>query len=122
MITSTVNHNVELVVPVAVYDAANQAHHIEFVIDTGFEGDLSLPALIVATFGMPFSYQGVSRLANGTTIYEPVHRALILWDGTIRIVQVLASSGGVPLLGMGLLRNFDLRARCQPGGLIEIEK
>jgi clan AA aspartic protease len=121
MITSSVNHNLELVLHVSVHDAANQAHQIEFVLDTGFAGELSLPALVVTTFGMPFQHQGMTRLANGTTVTAPVHRTVVLWDGAVRIVEVLAS-GGVPLLGMEMLRDFDLRARCRPGGPIEIEK
>jgi clan AA aspartic protease len=122
MITSAVNHNLELVIHVPVHDAANQAHQTEFVIDTGFAGELSLPASIVTAFGMPFDHQGMTRLANGATVNVPVHRAVVLWDGAVRVVRVVASSGGLPLLGMAMLRDFDLRARCQPGGLIEIEK
>ena len=122
MITSAVNHNLELVLRVPVHGAANQAHNVEFIIDTGFEGELSLPASLVTAFGMPFDHQGMTRLANGTTVNVPVHRAVVLWDGAVRIVRVMASSGGLPLLGMEILRDFDLRARCRPGGPIEIEK
>jgi clan AA aspartic protease len=122
MITSTVNHKLELAVSVPLHDAASQVRQIEFVIDTGFAGELSLPASVVAGFGFPFVSQIANKLSDGTVIIVPEHRAVVLWDGAVRIVQVVASSGSVPLLGMGMLRDFDLRARCQPGGLIEIEK
>jgi clan AA aspartic protease len=122
MITSSVNHNLELVLHVSVHAAANQAHQIEFVIDTGFAGQLSLPSTVVATFGFPFVSQIMTKLSDGTVITVPAHSAVVLWDGAVRIVRVLASAGGVPLLGMEMLRDFDLRARCRPGGHIEIEK
>lgn len=121
MITSTVNHNVELVVKVAVHDISMQPHDIEFVIDTGFDGDLTLPASVVATFGLTFVHQRPHRLANGTVVVEPVHHAVVIWDGKLRIVRVIASGGASHLLGMGLLRDFFLRALCRPGGFIEIE-
>ena len=120
MITSAVNHSLELVVTVAVHDAANRAHDIEFVIDTGFAGELSLPASVVATLGLPFVHHGCLKFADGSVSPVPIHRMVILWDGATRIVRVYAS-GGTALLGMQMLRDFDLRARCRPGGQIEIE-
>ncbi|MBY0232759.1 MAG: hypothetical protein K2W96_26050 [Gemmataceae bacterium] len=120
MITSTVNRNLELVVTLPVHDSASVPHGIEFVIDTGCEGQSQLPASIVATFGLTFVSQRQSRLADGAVIVNPVHRAVVVWDGSPRIADVVAS-GGVPLLGMWLLEDFDLRARCRRGGLIEIE-
>ncbi len=121
MITSTVNHNLELVVRLPVHDSAGQGHEIEFVIDTGFAGQLNLPPLVATTFGFPFVGQVMTKLADGTTPYASLYKAVILWDGGVRIVHVVAS-GGTALVGMDLLRDSDLRARCQVGGLIEIEK
>jgi predicted aspartyl protease len=122
MITSAVNHNLELVVRVRVHGLTGPAHPLEFIIDTGFEGQLSLPALVVTAMGMPFVQQILTRQADGNVVPAPAHRAVVEWDGAIRIVDVVASSGGLALLGMDMLRNHDLRARCQVGGLIEIEK
>ncbi|MBY0228012.1 MAG: hypothetical protein K2W96_01900 [Gemmataceae bacterium] len=120
MITSAVNPAVELVVTVPVHDIAGQAHGIEFLIDTGFNGDLSLPASVVATLGPPFVQQQPNRLADGTVVVVPSHRVVVMWDGAVRIVRAFAS-GGIALLSMGMLRDFHLRALCRPGGLIEIE-
>jgi clan AA aspartic protease len=122
MILSNVNANVELVVSVGVADLTGRELDIEFLIDTGFTGDLALPPMVISAFGLPFVTYIVTRLADGTTRYEPLYRAVILWDGAPRIVQVIASAGGLPLLGMGLLRNHDLHARVRPGGEIRIEK
>jgi clan AA aspartic protease len=121
MITSAVNHNLELVVRVPVHGTTVQGHPIEFVIDTGFAGELNLPPLVAQAFGFPFVGQVRTRLADGSDVYAPLHRAVVLWDGAVRIAHVVVS-GGTALLGMEMLQNFDLRARCQVGGLIEIEK
>ena len=120
MIVSAVSLGLELVVRVEAHDATGQAHPIESVIDTGFAGELSLPASVVAALGLPFVHQGFLKLSDGTVVSAPVHRMVVVWDGAIRIVLVHAT-GGAALLGMGMLRDFDLRARCRPGGAIEIE-
>jgi len=70
---------------------------------------------------MPFVRQTMTRSADGNVVAVPAHRAVIEWDGAIRIAHSSESSG-IALLGMELLRDFDLRARCQVGGMIEIAK
>jgi clan AA aspartic protease len=105
-----------------VADAAGQEHDINFLIDTGFAGDLSLPALVVSTFGLPFVGDVVSVLADGTRVDTPYHRAVIVWDGSPRIVHVAASDGDTPLVGTGLLAGYALHAVFVPGGEARIEK
>lgn len=93
---------------------------IEFVLDTGFEGFLSLPAAAVAALGLPFQYRLYATLADGSVVEAPVHTATILWDGEERDVDVLAL-GKRPLLGTLLLAGQEVAIQFVDGGLVAIE-
>jgi predicted aspartyl protease len=121
MILSAVNADLELRLPLAVADAANQQRLIDFMIDTDFDGQLALPASVVATFGMPFEQTIETTVSDGSSVWVNEHRAVIVWDGAIRIVSVLAM-GRLALVGTALLAGHDLHARFVPGGEIRIEK
>ena len=59
--------------------------------------------------------------ANGQSEEIDVYDATILWDGQeldILVVALEAES----LIGMELLLGFDLRARIEVGGKVEIER
>jgi clan AA aspartic protease len=75
---------------------------IEFVVDTGFTGFLTLPVPAIATMGLPFLHWTFADLADDSSIQLPVHTATILWNGTVRQVRVLGM-GRRPLLGTALL-------------------
>ncbi len=121
MITSTVNENLEVRARLPVADAASQERPIDFLIDTGFNGEMALPSSVVSALGMPFEQLIETVVADGSSVWVNRHRAIIVWDGNIRIVRVVAM-GGLALIGTGLLAGHDLRARFEPGGVIEIEK
>ena len=64
---------------------------LEFVIDTGFIGDLTLPPVAIAALGLPFVYSQAVTLANDSDVEIPVYQALIIWQGSERSVHVLAT-------------------------------
>jgi clan AA aspartic protease len=80
---------------------------IEFVLDTGFEGALTLPPSAVAALGLPPYTQLAAKLADGSSVSVDVHTADIVWDGQVIQIAVLAMSGQ-PLLGTALLSGFSL--------------
>ncbi|BAT56168.1 hypothetical protein NOS3756_51700 [Nostoc sp. NIES-3756] len=80
---------------------------IEFVIDTGFTGDLSLPLAAVNLMNLPFLYELSANLTNNSWVDIPLHEAVILWNGEERVVNVLAT-GRRPLLGTALLDGYEL--------------
>ena len=93
---------------------------IEFVVDTGFTGSLSLPQEAVTALGLPFLYEWNARLADDSTVVLPVYEATIFWGGIDLVVHVLAS-GQRPLLGTELLDGYELTAQFQEGGFVSIE-
>ncbi len=92
---------------------------IEFVIDTGFTGELTLPPAAVASLGLPYSHGDVVRLADNSPLKVPVHSAVLLWNGQPREVSVLAT-GRRPLLGTALLDDHDLYVRFREGGPLTV--
>lgn len=92
---------------------------IEFVVDTGYEGALTLPAQVVATLNLPF-YQRISaNLADDSSRNVDVHRATILWHDQTLNVAVLAM-GQRPLLGTSLLNGSDLHVHFEDAGPLTI--
>jgi clan AA aspartic protease len=96
------------------------AIRIEFVLDTGFEGDLTLPPAAVAALALPFRQDIIARLADGSPVRVDVYRATIVWDGADRNVTVLAL-GGRPLLGTALLDGSETCIQFADGGLVRID-
>ncbi len=54
---------------------------IEFVIDTGFTGELCLPPEAVSLMGLTFRYDTPANLADNSEVLLPLHEAIVLWDG-----------------------------------------
>jgi clan AA aspartic protease len=93
---------------------------IEFVLDTGFTGNLCLPAEAVTLMGIPFLYDLSARLADNSSRLLPMYRANVLWNGKERSAHVLAT-GERPLRGTGMLINSELRIQFIENGLVTID-
>jgi clan AA aspartic protease len=107
MIRGKVTMQVEPVVRARVLGRNGAAAEVELVIDTGFNGFLSLaPALIRALELRQVGFRdGV--LADGSIVLFPSHLATIDWHGAVRTGAVIKSTGG-NLLGMSLLEGSIL--------------
>jgi clan AA aspartic protease len=88
---------------------------IEFVVDTGFEGGLTLPPAAVVAMGLPFYQRIPANLADDSTRMVDVYRATIVWNGYPLQVAVLAM-GQRPLLGTALLDGHDLAIHFEDAG------
>lgn len=93
---------------------------IEFVVDTGFVGYLTLPSAVVAALGLPYEFDTPANLADDSEVQMAVHGATIIWDGLERIVRVLATSKR-PLLGMMLLAGQELKVQCADGEEVTVD-
>jgi clan AA aspartic protease len=93
---------------------------IEFAIDTGFIGYLTLPLAAIQALHLPFIRRMPANLADDSTIMGSVHAAHILWRGEEREIEVLAT-GKRPLLGTLLLHDHQLNVQFADGGLVTID-
>jgi clan AA aspartic protease len=94
---------------------------IEFVIDTGFTGELCLPLEAVSLMGLTFRHDTFANLADNSEVSLPLHEATVLWDGMERDVLVIAT-GRRPLLGTALLDEQELVIQFTEEGLVTINE
>ena len=92
MITGTVSQN-RAYVGLLVRSPNGQEGTVEFVLDTGFTGVTTLPAAACSAFGLPVVRLQPARLADGSRIVLDVYEATLMWDGSERLVEVLAMDG-----------------------------
>lgn len=94
---------------------------IECVVDTGFNGYLTLPPQAVAVMKLPLESTLVASLADGSKSEMPIHLARIRWDDREEVITVLAT-GTKPLLGTALLQGFRLVVEFTDDGMVKVEK
>lgn len=94
---------------------------IECVIDTGFEGFLTLPVNVVEDLELPYLAPMGANLADNSQIVTSVYQGIILWNGVQRVVPVLAM-GRRPLLGTALLEDFHLGIDFCEGGTVLVDE
>lgn len=94
---------------------------VEFVVDTGFTGYMTLPSAACLALKLPFEGYQPSSLADASQRMLAIYRLTVLWDGEEREVDVLAIDSA-PLIGMSLLDGYDTRIQAMEGGLVTIER
>ncbi|MBC8134342.1 MAG: hypothetical protein H8F28_00465 [Fibrella sp.] len=93
---------------------------VEFVLDTGFNGDLALPQRVVQRLCATMQPAQLHRMANGDVFTTPTYLLDIPWLGRTRTVEVIALEGN-PLLGTGLLLGTQITIDAVAGGEVIIE-
>ena len=115
MISGSVNTHREAVVRLPLRSSRGQEQAIEAVIDTGFNGYLTLPPELIAELDLPFLWSSRATLADGNAVTFDVHEAWILWDERPRRIPVDVADTD-PLLGIGLLYGHELNLQVIEGG------
>jgi clan AA aspartic protease len=120
MITGTVSAFREAIIRLVVRGPQGQEQQIEAVIDTGFNGSLTLPSALVSMLALPFRRRGRAQLADGSSSLFDIFEATVVWDGQPRRVSVDAVETD-PLVGMGLLYGYELMVQAIDGGSVSIQ-
>jgi clan AA aspartic protease len=120
MIRGSVNFRYELTLPLVVGNSAGQREFINTVIDTGFDGFLSLPSEMIARLGLPWRTSNIATLGDGSTTLFDFYTGIVIWDGQYRTIDI-AESETEPLLGLAILRGYRLRVDNVEGGIVSIE-
>jgi clan AA aspartic protease len=120
VITGVVNSDLEATIRVQILGPTGQQDEVTAVIDTGYNGDLSLPLAVVTALSLsPLASRSV-RLGDASRKVLNFYRARIHWDGQVRTVRVLCVEED-PLIGTGLLEGFDLKVEFVAGGRVTLE-
>lgn len=120
MIRGTVFPNRQALVTVELLSANGQFQSFEFILDTGFNGDLSLPSRTIQTLSTGRRTSSLVELADGSRTIGYTWQATALWDNSPRPVLIVESDGE-PLLGMGLLWQNRITLEARPFGSLVIE-
>jgi clan AA aspartic protease len=120
LITGRVSAHREAIVALRLRSPQEQEElAIEAVVDTGFNGHLTLPPEVIATLGLPFRRNARAVLGDGSTITFDIHEAIVLWGGRLQRIPVDVADTD-PLLGMGLLYGHELSVQVIEGGDVSI--
>ena len=120
MIEGTVNANLEATIALNVSAPGGRPTMIEAVIDTGFDGFLTLPSAQVGELALPYRTRARATLANGTDDFFDVYDAELVWDD--QVINIFADEAETkPLVGMSLLEGSTLQIDVRNGGRVLIE-
>ena len=120
MIYGVVNLRREATLPLVVGNSSGQREVIDTVIDTGFDGFLSLPPEIIVRLGLPWTISNPATLGDGSETVFDFYTGMVIWNGQYRAVDI-AESDTEPLLGMAMLYGYRLQVDAIEGGSVKIE-
>jgi clan AA aspartic protease len=120
MIQGFVNVRREALLPLVVSNANGKKQVVEAVIDTGFNGFLTLPSIIITTLNLSWTASDIVTLGDGSETIFDLYANNVIWDRQYREVDV-AESETEPLIGMALLYEYRPQIDTIEGGLVKIE-
>lgn len=106
---------------VILYPPSHTGLEIECIVDTGFEGFLTLPISVVTDLSLLCIGQIKANLADNSRIFTNMHEVIIFWNGMERLIPVLAM-GRRPLLGTALLEDYHLSIDFCEGGTVLVDE
>jgi clan AA aspartic protease len=119
MIPGVVNGNLEATIRLMVRGSGGQELEIEAVIDTGFNGFLTLSPALVGQLGLLHIGQSRALLANGQEEILDLYEVTLQWDGQWRTVETDAADTDA-LVGMSLLYRYSVYVEAVEGGQVVI--
>jgi clan AA aspartic protease len=120
MIRGVVNADLEAVISLTLRGPGGHEHTIDTIVDTGFNGFLTLPPALVQALGLTRVSRGRALLANGSLELFDIHGVTVIWEDKLRYVEADAVDAP-PLVGMSLLEGYDLSIRVAAGGDVVIQ-
>jgi len=119
MIPGSVNANLEATVRLLVRGPGGQEQDIEAVIDTGFNGFLTVSSGLLRRLGLTRIGRSRVRLANGQEELLDLYEIEVLGDGQWRTVEAEAAETDA-LVGMSLVYGYSVHVEAIEGGRVVI--
>lgn len=85
-------------------------HTLDFLLDTGFSGEVQIPVSVAVPLGLKLRGVAEFELADGKALPKLLFEGTIRWGSAERAVTAIVSPSKTPLLGSGLLTNYELVA------------
>ena len=121
MITGIVNADFEPIIPLLICDSDGRVYTQEAIVDTGFNGWLSLPPDLIAELNLKWKRRGRAILGDGSECVFDVYEAVLVWDGNMLTIPI-DEADSEPLVGMSLMENYQLTVQVFEGGHVELIK
>ena len=121
MINGFVNDKLEATVRLTVLGPNGQSQEVTTVIDTGYNGALTLPIGIVSVLSLPQSASREVKLGDTSRRLFDYYTAEVVWDGRPRRVRILCLEGD-PLIGTGMLEAYKMDAEFVRGGPVLLKR
>ena len=120
MISGTVTEDREIVIHLEVLDVNQSAVSIQAVVDTGFNGFLTLSIDVLNALGASAAGTRRAELGDGNLVDMDVYFVKVKWRDEDREVLALQAQA-TPLVGMSLLWGSRVAFDAQDGGAVTIE-
>jgi len=121
MISGIFNADREATISLKIVGMDGTERDITAMIDTGFNGYLTLPLAVIEELGFPYVISGSVTVGDGRIEDLDIYAATIVWDGHLNTVETDAAET-FPLIGMSLLYGYDLHIHALDGGEVTIKK
>jgi clan AA aspartic protease len=119
MITGAVSPKLQALLELMVVGPTSNQRLVDAVIDTGFSGHLTLPPSIISALNLIWLGREQGVLADGTVDAFEVYRAIVIWEGKPRFIDV-AEVDAPSLIGMSSLERHVLNIEVYSGGAVSI--
>jgi len=120
MITGVVRER-EARIRLRIRGPGSRHREFEAVIDTGYNGWLTLPPSLITALRLPWQNFGRGILADGSESLFDVYEATLLWDRhaiSVRVDEVDTT----PLVGIALLEGYELNVQVRANGKVTIRR
>jgi clan AA aspartic protease len=121
MITGIVNTDFEPIIPLSICGSDGKVYTQDAIVDTGFNGWLSLPPNLIAELNLKWKRRGRAILGDGSECVFNVYEAVLVWDGNFLTIPI-DEADSEPLVGMSLMEGYQLTVQVLEGGCVELSK
>ena len=121
MINGVVNAHLEPTLRLTLRGPQGQIRRVNAVVDTGFDGRLTLPPALIAHLGLVWDRRRSAFLADGSECFFDTYTGVVVWDRRQRVIPI-HEADTTPLVGTALLAEHEVNAEFRPGGRVTIKR
>ena len=118
MITGIVNADLDATLRLTIVGLHGK-RRIRAIIDTGFDGFLSLPPDVIAELGLNWNGKSQAELADGSTSSFDTFTGIVVWDRR-RTHILIDEANTTPLVGTALLWGYHLSVTFRRGEVVTL--
>ncbi len=88
MVIGVINAEFEPIIPLSIRRSDGKVFTQDAIVDTGFNGWLSLPPDLIAQLNLRWKRRGRAILGDGSECVFNVYEAVVVWDNTLITIPV----------------------------------